>query len=81
MAKRGKIPAMSSKKLVKLLEQAGASFDRRGKGDHIIYKREIGGKLLKAPVLWGKKELPPAYSLVVFKQLGLTDEELNQLLQ
>ena len=33
MTKRGKIPAMSSKKLVKLLEEAGASFDRRGKGD------------------------------------------------
>ena len=81
MAKRGKIPAMSSKKLVKLLEQAGVSFDRRGKGDHVIYKREIGGKVLKAPVLWGKKELPPEYSLVVFKQLGLTDEEINQLLQ
>lgn len=81
MGKRGKIPAMSSKKLVKLLEQAGASFDRPGKGDHMIYKREVGGMLFKAPVLRGKKELPPAYSLVVFKQLGLSDEDINQLLR
>ncbi|MCL0065820.1 type II toxin-antitoxin system HicA family toxin [Dehalococcoidia bacterium] len=81
MTKRAKIPAMSTKKLVKLLEQAGASFDRRGKGDHVIYKREVSGKVLKAPVLWGKKELRPEYSLVVFKQLGLTGEEINQLLQ
>ena len=71
---------MSSKKLIKLLEQAGASFDRQGKGDHVIYKRGIGGRVLKAPILWGKKELPPEYSLVVFKQLGLTDEEINQIL-
>ncbi len=81
MAKRRRIPAMSSKKLVKLLEHAGASFDRRGKGDHVIYEREVSGKVLKAPVLWGKNELPPEYSLVVFRQLGLTDEEINQLLQ
>ena len=68
MVKRSKVQAMSSKKLVKLLEQAGASFDRRGKGDHVIYKREISGKVLKEPVLWEKKELPPEYSLVVFKR-------------
>ncbi len=70
---------MSSKKWIKLLEQAGAVFDREGRGDHIIYKREVGGKLLKAPVLESKKELPPEYSLMVFKQLGITDDEINKL--
>ncbi|HEC65982.1 MAG TPA: type II toxin-antitoxin system HicA family toxin [bacterium] len=64
---------------MKLLEQAGAVFDREGRGDHIIYKREVGGKLLKAPVLESKKELPPEYSLMVFKQLGITDDEINKL--
>lgn len=71
---------MSSKKWIKLLEQAGAVFDREGRGDHIIYKREVGGKLLKAPVLESKKELPPEYSLMVFKQLGITDDEINKLI-
>jgi len=71
---------MSSKKLIKFQEQAGAFFDRQEKGDHVIYKREIGGRVLKAPILWGKKELPPEYSLVVFKQLELTDDEINQVL-
>lgn len=28
----------------------------------------------------GKKSLPPEYSLVVFRQLGLTDEEINEIL-
>jgi len=72
---------MSSKKLIKLLEQAGAVFDREGRGDHIIYKRKVEGKLMKAPVLENKKELPPEYSLMVFKQLGITDNEINRLLE
>jgi len=79
--KRKKIPAMSSRKLMKLLGQGGAVFDRPGKGDHGIYRREVKGKVMKAPVLQGKKELPPEYSLLVFKQLGLSDEEINELLE
>ena len=55
MAKRSKIPSMSSKKLIKLLEHAGAVFDREGRGDHVIYKRKTGEKLMKAPVLENKK--------------------------
>ena len=42
--KRRKIPAMSSRKLIRLLERAGAVFDREGRGDHAIYKREVRGK-------------------------------------
>ena len=79
--KRRKIPAMSSRKLIKLPERAGAIFDREGKGDHGIYRREVKGKVMKAPVLQDKKELPPEYSLMVFKQLGLSDEEINELLE
>ena len=36
---------------------------------------------MKAPVLENKKELPPEYSLMVFKQLGITDDEINKLLE
>jgi len=79
--KRRKIPAMSSGKLIRLLERGGAVFDREGRGDHGIYKREVKGKVMKAPVLQGKKELPPEYSLMVFKQLGLSDEEINELFE
>jgi predicted RNA binding protein YcfA (HicA-like mRNA interferase family) len=51
--KRKKIPAMSSRKLIKLLGQAGTVFDRNGKGDHAIYRREVKGKVTK---LFFKKE-------------------------
>ena len=69
---------MSSKKLIKLLEQAGAVFDREGRGDHIIYKREVGGKLLKAPVLESKKELPPELSELM-KKLRETTETFGMM--
>ena len=78
---RKKIPAMSSRKLIKLLRNAGAVFDREGKGDHVIYRRDTNGKVMKAPVIQGKTELPPQYSLMVFKQLGLSDEEINKVLK
>jgi predicted RNase H-like HicB family nuclease len=46
-----------SRKLVKLLLQAGAEFDREGKGDHSIYRRVVGGIMLKVPVRIGQREL------------------------
>ena len=81
MAKRRKIPPMSSRKLISLVKKAGAVFDREGKGDHGIYKRVVERRLLKAPILQGKRELPPEYCLMVFKQLGVTDKKINELLK
>ena len=72
---------MSSRKLIRLVKKAGAVFDREGKGDHGIYKRVVEGRLLKAPILQGKSELPPEYCLMIFKQLGVTDKEINELLK
>ena len=80
MPRKRRIPAMSSRKLVRLLEKGGAQFDRWGKGDHAIYMRVVEGKVRKAPVLMAKKELRPEYSLMVFRQLGMTDEDIDALL-
>jgi hypothetical protein len=72
---------MSSRKLAKLLEAAGAEFERWGKGDHAIYRRRVGDMLRKAPVQMEKRELRPEYCLMVFRQLGLTDEEIDVILE
>lgn len=72
---------MSSNKLMKLVEKAGAVFDREGRGDHAIYRREVEGRVKKAPILEAKSDLPGAYCLIVFKQLGLSDEEINRLFE
>ncbi len=75
-----KIPSMSSKELVKLLIKSGAFFVRQGKTDHAIYARMVDGKKFSAPVQMGKKSLNPVYCKRVFRQLKLTDSEINNIL-
>ena len=54
-----KVPSMSSKALVKLLEKGRAVFVRQGSTDHAIYSRIIEGKRYSAPVQMGKRSLDP----------------------
>jgi predicted RNA binding protein YcfA (HicA-like mRNA interferase family) len=75
-----KIPSMSSKKLLDLLEKGGALFVRQGATDHAIYSRVVEGKRYSAPVQMGKKTLDPVYCKRVFRQLRFTDAEIEKLL-
>lgn len=75
-----KIPSLSSKELVRMLEKGGATFVRQGKTDHAIYSRTIEGKRYSAPVQMGKKTLDPVYCKRVLRQLKFTDVELEKLL-
>lgn len=74
-----KLPSMSSRKLVKLLEQGGAVFVRQGRTDHAIYSRMVKGKRYSAPVQMGKKSLDPVYCKRVFRQLMFTDQDIEDL--
>ena len=76
-----KLPSMSSRQLVRLLEKAGAVFVRQGKTDHAIYSRIVEGKRYSAPVQMGKKTLDPIYCKRVLRQLRFTDEEIDELLR
>lgn len=76
-----KVPSMSSKALVKLLERGGAVFVRQGKTDHAIYSRRIEGKRYSAPIQMGKKTLDPVYCKRVLRQLKFTDEEIQNLVK
>lgn len=76
-----KVPSISSKALIKLLERGGAVFVRQGKTDHGIYSRRIEGKRYSAPVQMGKKTLDPVYCKRVLRQLKFTDEEIENLLK
>ena len=75
-----KIPSLSSKELVRMLEKGGATFVRQGKTDHAIYSRTIEGKRYSAPVQMGKKTLDPVYCKRVLRQLKFTDVEVEKLL-
>ena len=74
-----KLPSMSSKELVRLLEKGGVVFVRQGSTDHAIYSRTVEGKRYSAPVQMGKKTLDPVYCKRVFKQLKFTNEEIKKL--
>jgi len=76
-----KVPSMSSKELVRLLEKGGAVFVRQGPTDHVIYSRIIEGKRYSAPVQTGKKSLDPFYCKRVLRQLKFTDEEIERFLE
>jgi len=76
-----KIPSMSSKELIKLLEKGGAIFVRQGSTDHAIYSRITEGKRYSAPVQMGKKTLDPVYCKRIFRQLKFTDDEIKNFLR
>jgi len=76
-----KIPPLSSRELVKLLEKGGAVFVRQGSTDHAIYSRIVEEKRYSALVQMGKKTLDPIYCKRVLRQLKFTNEEIEQLLK
>ena len=75
-----KVPSMSSKELVRLLEKGGAVYVRQGSTDHAIYSRTIEGKRYSAPIQMGKKTLDPIYCKRVLRQLKFSDAEIERLL-
>ena len=75
------IPSLKPKQLIRLLENAGCTFYRQGKGDHSLYTRVVEGKTRVVPIDMGTGEMSPAYVLRIFRQFGFTDEEVEDLLK
>ena len=75
------IPSLKPQQLIRVLKKAGCSFYREGKGDHSLYTRVAEGKTRIVPIDMGAKEMSPAYVLRIFRQFGLTDEEIEDLLK
>jgi len=76
-----KIPPMSSQRLVKLLNKGNARFVRQSGTSHAIFEREKNGTIYRAPVVMAKSELSPKYVKLALRQLGFTDEELDDIIQ
>jgi len=76
-----RLPSLSSKELVRLIEKGGATFVRQGSSDHAIYSRIVEGKRFSAPIQMGKKTLDPVYCKRVLRQLNFTDAQIDNLLQ
>ncbi len=73
------LPALKPRQLIKILEKAGCTYYREGKGDHRLYIR-VAGQRRVVPIDMGAGEMSPAYVLRIFRQFGFTDEEIESLL-
>jgi predicted RNA binding protein YcfA (HicA-like mRNA interferase family) len=74
------IPSLKPRELIRLLEAAGCSFYREGRGDHRLYMRVVSGQKRVVPIDMGAGELSPVYVLRILRQFGLTDQEIEELL-
>lgn len=63
------------------LESAGCKFYREGKGDHHLYIRYVKDVKQVVPIDMGARELSPPYVLRIFRQIGFTDEEIENILK
>ena len=75
-----KIPPMPSRKFVALLAKGNARLIRQRGTSHAIFERISGGITYHAPVVMAKDELSSHYMLIVLRQLGFTDDEIEDLL-
>ena len=75
------VPSLKPKELIRVLESAGCTFCREGKGDHRLYLRYAEGKKRVVPIDMGAREFSPPYVLRIFRQFGFNDEEIESLLK
>ncbi len=69
-----KLPALTPKKIIKILERNGFVLSRV-KGSHHIYYNPETGKRVVVPV--HRKELPKGTLLEILKQAGIERKELE----
>jgi predicted RNA binding protein YcfA (HicA-like mRNA interferase family) len=75
------IPALKPRQLIRILEAAGCTYYREGKGDHQLYARTVSGQRRVVPIDLGAGELSPPYVLRIFRQFGFSDLEIEALLR
>ncbi len=69
----GKVPAITPKKLIKILEQKGFVL-KRVKGSHHLYYHSESKKITVVPM--HNKDLPKGTLMAILKQSGIAPEEL-----
>ena len=78
---RGKLPSLSSQRLIAALRRAGfEDAPRRGKGSHhALMRRDADGRI-RLVIVPERRDLPRGTVHAVLQQAGLTAEELAELL-
>ncbi|MEM2145238.1 MAG: type II toxin-antitoxin system HicA family toxin [Candidatus Jordarchaeaceae archaeon] len=72
-----KLPSLTSKKVIKILEKRGFVLDRV-KGSHHIYYHPETRRRVVVPL--HKKDLPKGTLIEILKQAGISREDLRNLI-
>ena len=72
-----KLPALTSKRLIKILEKSGFQLDHKT-GSHFIFYHSSSKRITVVPQ--HNKDLPKGTLLAILKQSGVTKEELRKYL-
>ncbi|MHC1602576.1 MAG: type II toxin-antitoxin system HicA family toxin [Methermicoccaceae archaeon] len=72
-----KLPALTPKKVIRILESRGFILDRT-KGSHHVYYNPATRRRVTVPL--HSKELPKGTLIEILKQAGISREELDELL-
>jgi len=76
MLDMSKLPVLSGKELIKILQKAGFEF-RRQKGSHVILVKESIKKAVVVPI---HSEIDKGTLIEIIRQAGMTREQFLQLL-
>ena len=76
-----KLPIVSSKEIVRVLQKAGFEYaPQRGKGSHLAFVKKDKDRT-RLVILPEKKEIPKGTLLSILEQAGLSKEEFVGLLK
>jgi len=73
-----KLPTLTPKKTIKILEKKGFVLDRV-KGSHHIYYHPVTKRRVIVPL--HKRDLPKGTLIEILKQAGISREELKKILE
>ncbi len=71
-----KLPSLTPKKIIKILENKGFALDRVKGSHHVYYHRETRRRVI---VPLHKKDLPKGTLLEILKQAGISKDELRDI--
>ena len=72
-----KLPVLTPKKLIKILEKIGFQLDHKT-GSHFVFYHPLDKRRVVVPC--HARDLPKGTMMSILKQVGITKEELKELL-
>ena len=81
MTSSGRLPLLSSNKVINALKKNGFTYaPKRGKGSHIALIKTKQGEKTRLVIIPKRKVIPRGTMLSILEQAGLTKEEFLSLL-